>query len=106
MFNTGSRLTTTKLVVGSADSGIESADSTADFAANPLKIGLWVLLVSATPGYGCHHTGRKKELQRVRQLCKAVFFYFIPFVFVLCWQLSLAQLKYTCNAKDSTFILY
>ena len=48
MFNTGSRPTITKLVVGSADSGIESADSTADFAANPLKIGLWVRVFSAT----------------------------------------------------------
>ena len=42
MFNTGSRPTITKSVVESADSGIESANSTADSAANPLKIGLWV----------------------------------------------------------------
>ena len=33
----------TELVVESADSGIESSDSTADSAENPLKIGLWVL---------------------------------------------------------------
>ena len=30
------------MVVESADSGIESADSIADFAINPLRIGLWV----------------------------------------------------------------
>ena len=42
MFNTGSWLTITKSVVEAADSGIESANSTADSAANPLKIGLWV----------------------------------------------------------------
>ena len=38
MFNTGSRPTITKSVVELANSGIESADSTADSAATPLKI--------------------------------------------------------------------
>ena len=42
MFDMDSRPTIVKLVVESADSGIESADSTADSASNPLKIGLWV----------------------------------------------------------------
>ena len=32
----------TESLVESADSGIESADFTADSAENPLKIGLWV----------------------------------------------------------------
>ena len=32
----------TELVVESANSGIESSDSTADSAEKPLKIGLWV----------------------------------------------------------------
>ena len=36
----------TESVVESADSGIESADSTADYAENPLKIGLWVRALS------------------------------------------------------------
>ena len=42
MFDMESRPTNVKSVVESADSGIESADSTADFAIIPLKIGLWV----------------------------------------------------------------
>ena len=49
MFNTGSRLTITKSVVESdvsglelADSVVESADSTTDSAADPVKISLWV----------------------------------------------------------------
>ena len=37
-----SRPTIEKSVVESADSGIESTDSTADYASNPLRIGLWV----------------------------------------------------------------
>ena len=37
-----SRQTIVKLVVESADSGIESANSTDDSAANPLRIALWV----------------------------------------------------------------
>ena len=43
MFDMESRLTIVKLVVESADSGIESADSTAESAIIPLKIGLWVI---------------------------------------------------------------
>ena len=42
MFDMESRPTIVKLVVESADSGIESDDSTADSAIIPLKIGLWV----------------------------------------------------------------
>ena len=43
MFNRKSRPTITESVVELAQSGIESADfDTADSAANPLKIGLWV----------------------------------------------------------------
>ena len=42
MFNTGSRPTTTKSIIEYADSGIESAVSATNSAANPLKIGLWV----------------------------------------------------------------
>ena len=42
MFDMDSRPTIVKSVVESADSGIESADSTADSAINPLRIGLWV----------------------------------------------------------------
>ena len=34
--------TIVKSVVESADSGIESANSTTDSATNPLRIGLWV----------------------------------------------------------------
>ena len=42
MFNTGSQQIITKSVIESAHSGIESADSIADSAADPLKISLWV----------------------------------------------------------------
>ena len=42
-----SRPTIVKSVVESADSGIELADSTADSATNPLRIGLWVLALKA-----------------------------------------------------------
>ena len=42
MFDMDSRPTIVKSVVESADSGIESADSTTDSAINPLRIGLWV----------------------------------------------------------------
>ena len=40
MFTTGSRPTITKTVVESADSGLESADSTTNSAADPVKTGL------------------------------------------------------------------
>ena len=46
MFDMEGRQTIVKLVVESADSGIESADSAADSATNPLRIGLLVC------GYG------------------------------------------------------
>ena len=42
MFDMDSRPTIVKSVVESADSRIESTDSTIDFAQTPLKIGLWV----------------------------------------------------------------
>ena len=42
MFDMESRPTIVKSVVESADSGIELADSTADSATIPLKIGLWI----------------------------------------------------------------
>ena len=42
MFNRESRPIIPELVVESADSVVESADSEADFAADPIKIGLWV----------------------------------------------------------------
>ena len=42
MYDMESRPTIVKSVVELADSGIESADSTADSATIPLKIGLWV----------------------------------------------------------------
>ena len=48
MFNTGSQPTITISVVELADSGIESANSTADSAANSLKIELWVWAFSST----------------------------------------------------------
>ena len=53
MFNTGSRPAITKSVVELANSGLESADSavgsadsTTESAADPVKIGLWVLTLS------------------------------------------------------------
>ena len=52
MFDMESQSTTVKLVVESADSGIEAANSTADSAIIPLKIGLWVwalMLMWAAP---------------------------------------------------------
>ena len=42
MFDMDSQLTIVKLVLELANSEIESADSTADSAANPLRISLWV----------------------------------------------------------------
>ena len=42
MFNRESRPTFTESVVESADPAVESADSTTDSAADPVKIGLWV----------------------------------------------------------------
>ena len=49
MFDRGSRPSIIELVIQSADSGIESADSTADSATNPLKIGRWVWAFSIKP---------------------------------------------------------
>ena len=46
MFDMESQPTIVKSVVESAGSGIESADSTADSAIIPLKIGLWVWVFS------------------------------------------------------------
>ena len=46
MFDMDSRPTIVKSVVESANSGIETADSTADSAIIPLKIGLWVWTLS------------------------------------------------------------
>ena len=42
MFDMDSRTTIVKSVAESADSGIESADSTPDSPSNPPRIGLWV----------------------------------------------------------------
>ena len=42
MFDMDNRPTIVKTVAESADSGIESADSTTNPASNPLRIGLWV----------------------------------------------------------------
>ena len=42
MFNTGSWPTIMKSVVESADSGLESACSSADSFADPAKDGVWV----------------------------------------------------------------
>ena len=42
MFNMDSQPTITESVVESANSAIESADSMADFTADPQKIGVWV----------------------------------------------------------------
>ena len=42
MFDMESRTTIVKSVVEMSDSGIELADSTADSATTPLRIGLWV----------------------------------------------------------------
>ena len=42
MFNRESRPTITELVVALADSEVESADSTTNSTAYPVKIGLWV----------------------------------------------------------------
>ena len=42
MFNTGSRPTITKMVLESADSGLESADSNDDSNDDPAKVGMWV----------------------------------------------------------------
>ena len=47
LFDMDSRPPIVKSVVKSANSGIESADSTANSAANPLRIGLWVGALSA-----------------------------------------------------------
>ena len=46
MFNTGSWQTITKLLVESADSGLESADSSIDSYANQAKVGVWVWTIS------------------------------------------------------------
>ena len=51
MFDKENRPTIGKSVEESANSGIESADSTADSAENPLKIGLWVRAFSHTVSY-------------------------------------------------------
>ena len=48
MFNEASQLTITESAVESADYWIESANSTADSAANTLKIGLWVRAFSGS----------------------------------------------------------
>ena len=48
MFDMESRPTIVKSVVESTNSGIESADSTADSAIIPLKIGLWVWALMET----------------------------------------------------------
>ena len=42
MYDRGSLPIITELVVESADSVVGSADSTTDFTADPVKIGLWV----------------------------------------------------------------
>ena len=42
MFDLGSRPTIIKSEVESAASGLELADSSADFNADPLKLGVWV----------------------------------------------------------------
>ena len=42
MLNRWSRPIIPESVVGSADSVVELADSTADFTADPVKMGLWV----------------------------------------------------------------
>ena len=42
MFNTGSPPTVMKLVVELADSGLLSADPSADSSADPAKVGVWV----------------------------------------------------------------
>ena len=42
MYNMDSWLTITESVVESSDSAIESAESMADFTADPPKIGVWV----------------------------------------------------------------
>ena len=41
MFNTGSRPTITKSVIESADSGLESADSSPDCNTDLAKVGVW-----------------------------------------------------------------
>ena len=46
MFNTGSQPTITKLVVDSADSGIELADSSAGCCPDLARIGVWVRALS------------------------------------------------------------
>ena len=42
MFNTGSQLTGMESVVELADSGLKSADYSADSNANPVKVGGWM----------------------------------------------------------------
>ena len=42
MFDTGSRPTVMKSVVELANSGLESADFSANCNADPTKVGLWV----------------------------------------------------------------
>ena len=49
MFDKENWPTFVKSVVESADSGIESADSTVDPVANPLKIGVWVRAFTLSP---------------------------------------------------------
>ena len=53
MFDMENRPTVVKSVVESADSGIESADSIADSAIIPLKIGLWVWALSNDINSAC-----------------------------------------------------
>ena len=46
MFNTGSQLTITQLVVESADSGLELVESSDDSDVDPAKVGVWVWAIS------------------------------------------------------------
>ena len=54
MFNTGHRPTITISVVESANSGLESADSTANSTTDPAKVGVWVRALK-----GCTHCSTK-----------------------------------------------
>ena len=67
IFEMDSRPTIVKSVVESADSGIEWADSIADSASNPLRIGLWVRALNHTI---CLHSSQPTVFLSMKKLWK------------------------------------
>ena len=62
MFDMDNRPIIVKSVVESADSGIGSANSTADSALNPLRIGLWVGALILLYCLETYYGGRQKAV--------------------------------------------